>query len=83
MIFWNWSANAHAEILDAVPLDEDEEAELFLNLWDGDDIRVDPDEEDEEIEIDGGDKFDEAIDLEGGELRGVEVQPEGVGVDAQ
>ncbi|KAH9823186.1 hypothetical protein DFH28DRAFT_880646, partial [Melampsora americana] len=54
-----WSSSAQAEILDAVPLDEDEEAELFLDLGDNDDNRVDPIEEDEDVEIYREAEFDE------------------------
>ncbi|EGG07699.1 uncharacterized protein MELLADRAFT_85566 [Melampsora larici-populina 98AG31] len=45
-----WAAGAEADIVEAVPLDEDEEAEMFLNLEDDDD-RDETNDEDEGNEI--------------------------------
>ncbi|KAH9807709.1 hypothetical protein DFH28DRAFT_1202125, partial [Melampsora americana] len=60
-----WSSGAQAEIVDAGPLDEDEEAQLFLDPGDDDDQRVDPDEQDEdELAIDDEGEVDE-VDLAG------------------
>lgn len=60
----DWAAGAQADVVEAVPLDEDKEAELLLNLEDDDDGGG-ADEEDEEYEI--IDRVDEEVGLEGNE----------------
>ncbi|KAH9807730.1 hypothetical protein DFH28DRAFT_912841, partial [Melampsora americana] len=78
-----WSTGAQAEIVNAVPLDEDEEAELVLDLGDDDDDNRNPIEDDDESLIEGEGEFVEAIDLEINEDGGVDIEEDEVEAGAQ